>query len=31
MQFLHLSDRAPWASVTVHAITRLDHLSASPG
>ena len=28
---LHLSDRAPWAHAAVDAITRLDHLSASPG
>jgi len=28
---LHLSDRAPWAAVAVHAITRLEHLTASPG
>ena len=28
---LHLSDRAPWTQVAVDAITRLDHLSASPG
>ena len=28
---MHLSDRAPWAHVAVDAITRLDHLSASPG
>jgi hypothetical protein len=28
---LHLSDRAPWAEVAVDAITRLDHLNASPG
>jgi hypothetical protein len=28
---LHLSDRAPWAAVAVDAITRLDHLAASPG
>ena len=29
--FLHLSERAPWASVAVDAITRLYHLTASPG
>jgi len=29
--FLHLSERAPWAAVVVDAITRLDHLTASPG
>jgi hypothetical protein len=29
--FLHLSERAPWAAVAVHAITRLEHLNASPG
>jgi len=28
---LHLSARAIWASVAVDAITRLDHLNASPG
>jgi hypothetical protein len=28
---LHLSDRAPWAAVAIDAITRLDHLNASPG
>jgi len=28
---LHLSDRAPWASAAADAITRLDHLTASPG
>jgi len=28
---LHLSDRAPWAQVAIDAITRLDHLGASPG
>lgn len=29
--FLHLSERAPWATVAVDAITRLDSLNASPG
>jgi hypothetical protein len=29
--FLHLSERAPWAHVAIDAITRLDHLNASPG
>lgn len=29
--FLHLSERAPWAAVAVHAITRLEHPKASPG
>ena len=28
---LHLSERAPWAHVAIQAITRLDHLNASPG
>jgi len=28
---LHMSDRAPWASAAVDAITRLEHLTASPG
>jgi len=28
---LHLSERAPWAHVAINAITRLEHLTASPG
>ena len=28
---LHLSERAPWAHIAIDAITRLDHLTASPG
>jgi len=28
---LHLSERAPWAHIAIDAITRLEHLTASPG
>ena len=28
---LHLSDRAPWATVAVDAINRLEHLTTAPG